>query len=207
MNPIIARLTYPLMICFGFLVQYTAESMFNVPLVLSANLAVFCAAIGMTALEFKFPARKQWLPDSREFMTDSAFMLTVQMILPKILTLFIAIKLVDYVALHGISIENMWPTTWPIAAQVILMMVSAEFLRYWMHRMFHEWTPAWELHAVHHSPHKLYWLNVARFHPLEKSIQFLADSLPFIFLGVSAEVLAMYLIFYGINGFLFYSQC
>ena len=189
------------MICFGFIVQYILENILSVPLVLSANIAVFMAACMITWLEFKFPARPEWLPSGREFGTDAIFMVSVQIILPKLLTLFIAVKLVDYLGSHGFTLTGLWPSEWPLAAQVILMMTSAEFLRYWMHRVFHEWTPAWQLHAVHHSPHKLYWLSVARFHPLEKSIQFLADSLPFIFLGVSAEVLAMYLVFYAINGF------
>ncbi|MEM7537661.1 MAG: GH3 auxin-responsive promoter family protein, partial [Chloroflexota bacterium] len=59
----------------------------------------------------------------------------------------------------------------------------------------------WRLHAVHHSPEKLYWLNVGRFHPLEKAIQFLFDALPFILVGVSEEVLSLYFVFYAINGF------
>ena len=44
-------------------------------------------------------------------------------------------------------------------------------------------------------------LNVGRFHPVEKGLQFLFDALPFILLGVSAEVLALYFVFYSVNGF------
>jgi sterol desaturase/sphingolipid hydroxylase (fatty acid hydroxylase superfamily) len=44
-------------------------------------------------------------------------------------------------------------------------------------------------------------VNVGRFHPIEKAIQYLFDALPFIILGVSEEVLALYFVFYGINGF------
>jgi len=31
---------------------------------------------------------------------------------------------------------------------------------------------------VHHYPHKLYWLNVGRFHPIEKALQYMLDMLP-----------------------------
>ena len=87
------------------------------------------------------------------------------------------------------------------------MLLAADFLRYWMHRAFHRFAPLWRLHAVHHSPHRLYWLNVGRFHPFEKAIQYLADALPFIVLGVTQPVLAVYFVFFAINGFFQHSNC
>ena len=42
---------------------------------------------------------------------------------------------------------------------------------------------------------------VGRFHPLDKAIQFLGDSLPFLLLGVQPEVFAAYFVFYAVNGF------
>ena len=81
------------------------------------------------------------------------------------------------------------------------MILIADFFRYWLHRLCHEWLPLWRLHAVHHSPHKLYSMNVGRFHPLEKSIQFIFDALPFIILGITQDVLALYFLFYSVNGF------
>ena len=65
----------------------------------------------------------------------------------------------------------------------------------------------WRYHAVHHSPHRLYWLNVGRFHPIEKAVQFGVDTLPFALLGVSTEVLAAYFVFYAVNGFFQHSNC
>ena len=90
---------------------------------------------------------------------------------------------------------------WPLAAQVVLMILGADFLRYWLHRAMHTHPLLWRLHAVHHAPERLYWLNVGRFHPVDKAIQFLFDSLPFILLGVGADVVALYFVFYAINGF------
>jgi len=82
-----------------------------------------------------------------------------------------------------------------------MMLLLADFLRYWLHRASHRWKPLWKLHEVHHSPKKLYWMNVGRFHPIEKGMQYVFDALPFIVLGVSQEVLALYFVFYAINGF------
>ena len=58
----------------------------------------------------------------------------------------------------------------------------------------------WRLHAVHHSPDILYSLNSGRFHPLEKSLHFGVDTLPFIVLGVGQEVIAGYFVIYAANG-------
>ena len=81
------------------------------------------------------------------------------------------------------------------------MLLSADFLRYWLHRAYHEVAFMWPFHAVHHSPHKLYWMNVNRFHPLDKASQYIFDAMPFVLLGVSEEVLALYFVFYAVNGF------
>jgi sterol desaturase/sphingolipid hydroxylase (fatty acid hydroxylase superfamily) len=47
----------------------------------------------------------------------------------------------------------------------------------------------------------LYWLNTARFHPIEKTLQMSLDSLPFRLMGVHEQVLALYYIAYAANGF------
>ena len=80
------------------------------------------------------------------------------------------------------------------------MMILADGLRYWLHRWAHEWKPLWRFHAVHHSPHKLYWLNVGRLHPIDKGLQVFLDTLPFLLLGVGEHVLALYVVCYAING-------
>src|SRR5262249_47638381 len=70
----------------------------------------------------------------------------------------------------------------------------------WLHRAAHTWPPLWRLHEVHHQPEKLYTTNVFRFHPLEKSLQFLCDTLPFMLIGIGPEALAFYFVFYAISG-------
>ena len=46
----------------------------------------------------------------------------------------------------------------PIALQVALIIVAADFVLYWEHRMFHEVKPLWPIHAVHHSVESMDWL-------------------------------------------------
>jgi sterol desaturase/sphingolipid hydroxylase (fatty acid hydroxylase superfamily) len=89
---------------------------------------------------------------------------------------------------------------------MLLMMFIADLPRYWLHRAAHEWTPLWKFHAVHHSVKKLNWINVGRFHPVDKSLQFVCDTLPFILVGVSKEVLTLYFVVYSIKGFFQHSN-
>ena len=45
------------------------------------------------------------------------------------------------------------------------------------------------------------------FHPIDKSLQFMADALPFIILGVGPAVLSLYFLLYAVNGFFQHSNC
>jgi ornithine lipid hydroxylase len=84
---------------------------------------------------------------------------------------------------------------------MLLMLIVSDFFRYWLHRSAHEQKWLWRFHAVHHSVQKLYWLNVGRFHPFDKAIQMLCDTIPFVILGVDARVVALYFLVYSIKGF------
>jgi ornithine lipid hydroxylase len=122
-----------------------------------------------------------------------------QVALPMALTWLAVLGLQTFIAGNGLSFD-IWPSSWPILAQLALKVIAGDFLRYWLHRAAHTWTPLWRLHEVHHHPDKLYTTNVFRFHPLEKSLQFLADTLPFMLVGIGPEVLAWYFVFYAVSG-------
>ncbi|MGI9317019.1 MAG: sterol desaturase family protein, partial [bacterium] len=162
---------------------------------------VLFGAIAITLLEYFFPYRQQWRPVAKDMLNDAAYMLLVQNVLPKFLGFTVAILMLGGIQNGSQSINGLWPHHWSLFAQVILMLIAAEFVRYWLHRMSHSWSPLWRFHAVHHSPHKVYWMNVGRFHPFEKSLQYVFDTLPFLILGVSENVLALYFVFYATNGF------
>ncbi|MCZ6640709.1 MAG: sterol desaturase family protein, partial [Gammaproteobacteria bacterium] len=166
-------------------------------LIYSTYIPVLLAALSIILLEHVFPYRTAWKPSRAEVVNDSTFMVVVQVALPQILSLIIVLELSAATTLG----QTIWPRELPDGVQVVLMVLIADFLRYWLHRASHGWSPLWQLHAVHHSPHKLYWLNVGRFHPLEKAVQFLFDAMPFILLGVEETVLSLYFVFYAVNGY------
>lgn len=192
---------YPAVMTGGFLLHFLLISA-GMPVHYSAYIPVLLAALAITLLEIYFPERKDWRPTRIEIANDSAFMLIVQILLPQLLSYLAAYTLAGSAS----KSIHVWPREIPAALQVVLMILAADLLRYWLHRACHRYMPLWQLHAVHHSPGKLYWLNVGRFHPLEKALQFLFDALPFILLGVTQEVLSMYFVFYAINGFFQHSN-
>ena len=86
---------------------------------------------------------------------------------------------------------GLWPSSWPLAGQLLLSWVVVELFAYWPHRWLHEAPWLWRLHATHHSPERLYWLNATRAHPLEHVFRSCFGMLPLALAGASAELLAL----------------
>jgi sterol desaturase/sphingolipid hydroxylase (fatty acid hydroxylase superfamily) len=199
-NYIIPRIVYPVLV-FGGIVVHLWAVMQGWNMYLATLCPMLTAAGIITLLEFCYPYSKNWYANKNDFGNDLAFMTLVQIALPTILSFFISITLLETFKANDFSFKGLWPHSWPMLAQGILMLFIADFLGYWVHRFAHTWSLLWRFHAVHHSPHKLYWVNVGRFHPIEKTYQYLFSTLPFLVIGVHLEVLSIYFVIYGINGF------
>ena len=201
-----ARASYPGVLTIAFaLFAVLAGAGLNI--VIASYVAGLVGAALVTLHELKLPYRGEWRPAAGDVRADLSFMLLVQVALPYLLSISLVIFLAGQLRAAGQTATGLWPHELPVAVQAVLMLLAADFFRYWLHRAFHTYTFMWRYHAVHHSPHRLYWLNVGRFHPIEKAVQFAVDTLPFALLGVSNEVLATYFVFYAVNGFFQHSNC
>jgi sterol desaturase/sphingolipid hydroxylase (fatty acid hydroxylase superfamily) len=170
-------------------------------LVVSTYLPILMTAAVVTGFERVLPYRRAWQPPGHEVGTDLVFMVVVQLALPPLISLLFTLALVEPARALQWPIQSWWPHGWPVWLQAVLMVLSVDLLRYWLHRAAHETDTLWRLHAVHHSVEQLYWLNTGRFHPVEKAFQMAVDSLPFVLLGVEPRVLALYYLSYATNGF------
>jgi sterol desaturase/sphingolipid hydroxylase (fatty acid hydroxylase superfamily) len=168
------------------------------PLAIAAYVPVIAVGIAIVALEWRFPAHRAWRPRGADLRADAAFMLLVQIALPRMLAALGVLAIAAWMHEHRPS--AWWPHAWPLAAQAVAMLLIIDFTRYWLHRACHVYPPLWRLHEVHHSPDILYVLNVARFHPLEKALHFCVDTAPFLLLGVAPELVACYFVLYSVNG-------
>ncbi|MDP9139555.1 MAG: sterol desaturase family protein [Pseudomonadota bacterium] len=61
---------------------------------------------------------------------------------------------------------SLWPSEAPMALQVLLAGAVMDLGLYAMHRASHSHNFLWNLHAIHHSSERMYWLNGGRRHPL-----------------------------------------
>jgi sterol desaturase/sphingolipid hydroxylase (fatty acid hydroxylase superfamily) len=171
---------------------------------IASYVPVIALALAVILLENRFPERISWRPTSRDVTTDVAFIIVVQIALQRGLVALGVLVISAWMHVHAAS--AWWPQSWPLAAQIILMVLAVDFIRYWLHRACHSLAPLWRLHEVHHSPNILYTLNVGRFHPLEKVLHFSCDTVPFLLLGVAPQVLAGYSLLYAANGFFQHSN-
>ena len=171
MRSIVAWTAYPVVIILALVLYqlllkntpYSSKIVAYIPVVFGAAIITF--------LESYFPYRGEWTPEISDIGNDLTFMVFIQIVLPKLLSFLFASTLLSYLQTKEIILKGFWPHQFPSFIQAILMLFLADLLRYWLHRAAHEWEPLWRLHAVHHSPHKLYWVNVGRFHPLDKALQ------------------------------------
>ena len=173
----------------------------GVPLVAATYLPIVVTAGVVTLLEARYPHRPEWRPEPAAVRTDLTFMAVVQLALPPLVGFLFTYALIGPARSLDLPIARIWPHDWPIWIQAVLMVLAVDFLRYWLHRAAHENDTLWRLHAVHHSVEQLYWLNTARFHPLEKALQMLLDSVPFLLMAVDPRVLSLYYVAYSTNGF------
>ena len=196
---------YPLVVGFG-IGLHLIMLQFGQSIALSTYVPVLLAAGMVTWLERNFPYDPAWQAQRADVKEDLWFMVIVQLVLPRALAFFFVVSLIEPLRSLDVPLSDYWPHHWPVWAQALLMLLAADFLRYWLHVWAHKNGFFWRFHAVHHSPPKLYWLNVGRFHPVDKGLQFLLDALPFILLGVDAPVIALYFVFYAVNGFFQHSN-
>ena len=203
-RPVLSWVAYPILTSIVLISALVMMSN-GLPLLASTYVPVAIAAFTVTLLEFFNPARSEWKPNRSDVLNDLLFMAIVQLALPKVVAFLVLIATTKVMQGNGFYAQ-LWPGDWPIPLQALLMVVLADFFRYWLHRAAHGHPWLWALHKVHHAPRVLYWVNVGRFHPIEKAIQICVDSLPFILIGVSEPVLALYFVFYATNGFLQHSN-
>ncbi len=125
------------------------------------------AATGVTAvalLERLLPYKQQWQESDADWPADVVHaVVNLAVMHAAVLTLVLLRSAVDWPGLY-------WPSNWPFVAQVFLAGLSLDVSLYAMHRLSHRYEFLWRLHSIHHSSHRLYWLNGERRHPLHAAM-------------------------------------
>jgi len=91
-------------------------------------------------------------------------------------------------------IANLW---YPI--QLALILLVADLVQYAFHRLYHESSLFWRLHAVHHSVKHMDWLAGSRQHILELLLTRSVVLAPIFLLGFDKSVIDAYVIIVGVQ--------
>jgi sterol desaturase/sphingolipid hydroxylase (fatty acid hydroxylase superfamily) len=172
----------------------------TIPTLLIAQTAGLLAV----AISERFlPFRREWNRSHHDVRTDVIHAIvsglgTTQLVRPLIRAGGVAIA----GALSRSLGSSLWPADWPLVTQLALALVIAEFPQYWLHRWQHEHDLLWRFHATHHSAPRLYWLNAARFHPVDLGLLYAVGYLPLVVLGCPESVIMLFALFDAVFGML-----
>ena len=90
----------------------------------------------------------------------------------------------------------------PIWLQVVVIVLAADFVLYWEHRLYHEVRLLWPIHAVHHSVRNLDWLAGSRGHFIQVFTERAMVMVPLYLLGVETQALNIYVAFAALQAIL-----
>ena len=159
MSLLIRYAAYPLLAggLFVLLVAMASQGVVYWPVF---PLVVVCGIGVVALLERVAPYEADWNRDHGDTRVDILHLLVSHALIQTGVALAFGVrKLVPESLLF-------WPSALPIWVQVLIAGAIMDLGLYAMHRWSHLSGFLWRLHALHHSPERLYWLNGGRRHPL-----------------------------------------
>jgi len=181
-------------------------------LFLGPAIAFVMFLVATRVLEWLKPASKRLPIVRRGFATDVAYWVFTPLVTKAVtrvalIAALIPVALLIYGQLDKAQLlDGFGPLSrLPLWAQAVAMLVIADFIGYWMHRVFHRGR-LWKFHAVHHSIEELDWLAAHRVHPVDQIITKSASLVPIFAFGFSAAPIAVYFLIYHWQSLLLHSN-
>jgi sterol desaturase/sphingolipid hydroxylase (fatty acid hydroxylase superfamily) len=164
--------------------------------VVAVNVA---AALVVLVFERVLPYRRAWNASAGDVRTDvlHAAFNGVTGEIGRLLTVagltFVSVRLSTALG------TGLWPSRWPLWAQLALAFPIGELPVYWIHRLEHRGGFLWRLHAVHHSAPRLYFLNATRNHPIDAVVSLAFLVAPLVLLGAGERLLAVAMVVWAVH--------
>lgn len=158
-----------------------------------AALAALVASQAVLAiLEATVPAEPDWRQTPKQKLGLAAVYLVTLVVFGLVLSLYEWLLTPPLVQARDAWGLALWPTGWPLLAQVILLFFASEFIYYWIHRAIHASSLLWRVsgHGFHHAYQNLHALNSGATHPLEVLFLALPALLVTALFGGTAEAAA-----------------
>ena len=158
---------------------------------LAQDIVILGLGLGLIALVIRrtswFPAIKQTWPESRLNLTYG--LIDAVAVVPLLILLTAAMRRM-MVSLDVTAVDPAWVAAQPAWAVGLVTLAVSDFVGYWRHRLMHT-KHLWPIHAAHHSDRNLTFLSLLRFHPLNRLMAVVADTLVLLTLGAPAWAAAL----------------
>lgn len=179
--------------------------LFGASLMRGWNLAtVFAWLVGirfvvLLAVEFLYPARRQWRMTWQSFWRDLKYM-AVNGGMSAALKFGLGWLALDISRLNTGLVSGM-----PAIIEFLAVLLTFEFFQYWFHRISHEpqgpvSTWLWRVHVAHHLPDKVYLLMHPVGHPLNFIVSLAIIQIPLVTLGARQETVFLFNALMGLQG-------
>ncbi len=131
----------------------------------SIVIAGLATSFFVLGLEQVLERHEGWRLNRKEFATDLFYVLLTYTAIGWATEAFADRPLTSLKETLGITTP--WVMQMPFLLQVGLVVFLIEFGQYWMHRLMHDWYPAWLTHAPHHHITQLNAMKGAVGNPIE----------------------------------------
>jgi sterol desaturase/sphingolipid hydroxylase (fatty acid hydroxylase superfamily) len=165
----------------------------GIPAAVAVGAITVAGAASVTALERLVPYEPSWNRSAGDAAADATHYVVNLVIKQAALALYGT--LVASVAVFA----DVWPRSWPLAAQALVALAVIDICLYGVHRWSHTNRFLWSLHAVHHSSRRLYWVNGEKRHPLHQILEGLPGVTALMLVGAPQTALVAALAILGLN--------
>jgi len=131
--------------------------------------ALALTLLGASLLERWFPARPDWHQSGVERTHLAGLYLLTFVLLGMMSQGYEGLLQPAFQPLREDLGTRLWPHTWPLLVQGLILFFASDFIYYWIHRAIHRSALLWRLsgHGFHHAFHNLHAINVNATHPFE----------------------------------------
>jgi len=157
-------------------------------------LAFIVSAVLFIFIEKVFPKYKDQIITRPEWKLDLLYFVINHLLITVLL--LVANYFFTQVFSWAISESlQQWVQSLPLMIQVVLMVITADFVLYWSHRFYHEVPGLWKLHAIHHSVEYMDWLAGSRNHIVQTFSDRIFAIIPLYLIGADKAALDIYVAF------------
>ncbi|HEV2867454.1 MAG TPA: sterol desaturase family protein [Allosphingosinicella sp.] len=151
----------------------------------------FLAGLVFVPLERLFAARKDQPALRRHWKNDLVYVFANGLVIRLGLTGLMILALAG----SPLLVPSGWQEAvqaQPLWLQAVEVLIIADLIFYFFHRLFHAVPALWRIHQIHHSIDEMDWLAAHRIHPLDQILTKGASLLPCFALGFSGWAIGLY---------------